>query len=35
MKIVNGGLSNSKEKFFENKKFFKRVYLRLLKKERI
>lgn len=33
MKIVNGGLSNSEEKFFENKKVFKRVYLRSLKKK--
>lgn len=33
MKMVNGGLSNSEEKFFENKKVFKRVYLRSLKKK--
>ena len=31
--MVNGGLSNSEEKFFENKKVFKRAYLRSLKKK--
>ena len=33
MKMVNGGLYNSEEIFFENKRVFKRVHLRSLKKK--